>query len=217
MPRSGHHLVHRLLLAHFGEAFGYCSFYEPWEHDSFETCCKAFPCMKAPTSGYSLFLQKSHDMQLSDPIIEEGKYLVQIRAPVPRLFSNFKLFIRHHPAKNTEAGFRSFAKTQALYYTLFWEKWVTSGVGHVMPYESLIKSPYEALTAFYRAIGISFDDGKLVRAIQTEMGRKSVIGGSFKEANLKAHPFYDVGWAQEYTAQIARACKGFDAHCGEHA
>lgn len=122
MPRAGHHLVHRILAAQFGSAFGYCSFYSRWKHDSFETCCKSFPCKRARHAQYSVFLQKSHDHHHRDPVIRKARYLVQIRAPIPRLFSNFSLFIRGKPDKDCEAEFHRFAIREAEYYARFWQK-----------------------------------------------------------------------------------------------
>ena len=50
-PRSGHHLLVRMLKLYFGETFGYCDFY-----GGIEGCCKTVPCTRTD----SVHLTKSH-------------------------------------------------------------------------------------------------------------------------------------------------------------
>jgi hypothetical protein len=50
-PRSGHHLLVRMLKSYFGKVFEYCEFYEP------QQCCKQFPCARRGVVHFS----KNHD------------------------------------------------------------------------------------------------------------------------------------------------------------
>jgi hypothetical protein len=67
--RSGHHLLERILIAYFGDEFGYCEHYSP------DDCCKSVPCLKAGTIN----LSKNHDMKSIVPIVDGVKYIIQYR------------------------------------------------------------------------------------------------------------------------------------------
>ena len=84
-PRSGHHLLVRLLTLYFGETFRYCDFY-----GGVDNCCKTAPCTRA-----DIHLAKSHDFDLALPQIADRKYLIQYRDFVPSVVSNFELHVRN--------------------------------------------------------------------------------------------------------------------------
>ena len=65
-PRSGHHMLLRLLKLYFGPSFGYCSLYgDRPEHPEVPQCCRCVPCTNAGKINFS----KNHDFDLS-PVIQ---------------------------------------------------------------------------------------------------------------------------------------------------
>ena len=208
MPRSGHHLVHRILTAHLGERFGYCSFYFEWTHDSFKPCCRTIPCENTQTD-FDFFLQKSHDLLLSDPLVDGASYLVQVRQPLPRLFSDFELWIRRNPSRANIRDLKSFAVGKATYYTAFWSKRVSTGTHHVMAYESLAADPVGAMSRWYKSLGFEHDPAQLKTAVEVEIGSVDVGGNRYVPKDFTASPLYDSAWAKEYEAGIVDSCPGY--------
>ncbi|QFT83279.1 hypothetical protein FIU89_21840 (plasmid) [Roseovarius sp. THAF27] len=141
-PRSGHHLLVRLLTLYFGEGFLYCDFY-----GGIENCCKKTPCKRR-----DVHLSKSHDFDLGMPQIARRKYLIQYRDFIPSVVSNFELHVRNGGADTLE-NFRVFAGTQFDSYRAFSEKWVQSDFAArqlVIEYDTLQSDP---ATTLARAVG----------------------------------------------------------------
>ena len=102
IPRSGHHLVEKILF--LDERFWYCEHYTP------HTCCGSFPCLKpllnnkisggqwAARSAKTakIIYVKSHDHDLEDINFTNRqaiKTLVQYRNPIASIISNYELGI----------------------------------------------------------------------------------------------------------------------------
>lgn len=155
-PRSGHHLLARLLRLYYGPQFIYCSFYGK------VGCCGQTPCARAGVVRYS----KNHDFGgtlIQDP---EQRYLIQTRAFVPSVVSNFELYLRDGGA-DTAASFARFASTQFSTYRAFQDKWVTSDFARgqtVIPYEALINQPAQALCYALSSFGDLRPDPARLRA-----------------------------------------------------
>lgn len=136
-PRSGHHLLVRLLTLYFGDTFLYCDFY-----GGVDQCCKTAPCARA-----DIHLSKSHDFDLSLPQIPGRKYLIQYRDFIPSVVSNFELHVRNG-APDTLTSFRNFASTQFDVYRAFMHKWVHSAFAAgqlLIDYDALQRDPTACL------------------------------------------------------------------------
>lgn len=210
MPRSGHHLLHRLLSDYFAEAFGYCSFYFPWEFDSFPECCGQIPCRKALAADFQVFLQKSHDFDLTDPIDDSSFRVVQVREPVSRLFSNFRLHVRNNPKRNTRSNFMNFATREYYYYVAFWMKWVRAD-NYVLTYEHLTLNPVGELEKLVSAIGLDPNRSRIQDVADAQLRMSADNRAAFKPSQFRSHEFFDEKWAAEYAANIARACTGYES------
>lgn len=132
-PRSGHHLVERLMKQYFGEKFGYCEYYNPVE------CCKSFPCARMG----EINLSKNHDFEGTLSPRENVPYLIQYRSFVPAAVSDFELFVRNGN-EDTFESFRKFALIRIKKYRMFVEKWVLSDTPTerlIVKYEDLVGDP----------------------------------------------------------------------------
>lgn len=138
-PRSGHHLLARLLQLYFGDRFNYCEFYKTVD------CCKTVPCQRA---GYICF-SKNHDYKQAVPILPNTRYLVQYRRFSPALVSNFELYVRRTPGNDSARGFSTFARREARRYIQFVERWTQAdtpnSVFAAVSYESLTDEPLDTM------------------------------------------------------------------------
>lgn len=136
-PRSGHHLLVRILSAYYGDRFGYCEYYEP------KDCCKKIPCCRAGVIN----LSKNHDYKNIVPIVDGGKYIIQFREFLPSLVSNFELFVRKN--KDSAIKFLEFAERETKKYCIFMNRWATAEAADAtivgISYERLTASPVETM------------------------------------------------------------------------
>jgi len=152
IPRSGHHLLVRLLVDYFNEVldegeaspsgiFSYCEFYH---------CCRNNPCPKFDsTRPGTVLLQKSHDEFLRQInkryehpklVLESQRYLIQIRHPIDSLLSDYELakanslkplsqregwtFVKLKYKGNPGVDWDNFLINQLEYRIAFLKKWV---------------------------------------------------------------------------------------------
>lgn len=175
-PRSGHHLLVRLLTGYFGPAFGYCEFYnvKPSVKD-IPLCCGQRPCANANR----IALTKDHDFELNTPQIRGQRYLVQYRAFAPSVVSNFELAVRDG-YEDSAASFRVFVSAEFSRYLGFTRRWVHSdfaraeGILRVL-YEDLVTDPCGVLSeaAAYLAPGHEPDTAR-IRAVVREVDAQRV-------------------------------------------
>ena len=215
MPRTGHHFLQRILKSYFDETMGYCSYYSTIDLDTFQDCCRNLPCTKYRDSGLKVFFQKSHDFNLTDPIDAADFNIVQIREPIARVFSNFELHVRGNPQNNSLSGFRQFAQREYYYYVAFWAKWITSKPTKtaVVCYEDLKDESFNAVAGVLQAMEWDVDADKLNAAIAAQ---QSTRGGKarYVPKDVRRNPFYEKNWAEEYVANLQRACSGYDDYFG---
>lgn len=155
-PRSGHHLLARLLRLYYGPSFGYCGFYAQ------VGCCGQTPCARAGQIRYS----KNHDFDGDLPQDPSQRYLIQTRAFAPSVVSNFELYLREGGADDAKS-FARFASAQFTAYRAFQEKWVTSDFARtqlVLPYEALLRDPAHALASALAAFGKMSPNAARIRA-----------------------------------------------------
>jgi len=196
-PRSGHHLVARLLQLYFAEEFIYCNYY-----GGIEGCCKTLPCARAGEVTFT----KSHDFDLELPQVEGQKYLVQYRDFVPSVVSNFELFVREG-GPDTPEGFRSFASSEFGRYRRFVRKWVLSDFGQrqlVLNYADLLNDPAVELA---RMVGY-FDpdhavDEARIRTVIAEVDGEKVENRKVERLHkVGVHPSRDVTEFRHYSPTL---------------
>ena len=175
-PRSGHHLLVRLLTGYFGPAFGYCEVYNvPPSVREIPTCCGQRPCAHPDR----IALTKDHDFELDRPQVPGHRYLVQYRAFAPSVVSNFELAVRNGREDSAES-FRIFVSAEFSRYLGFTRRWVTSdfaraeGILRVL-YEDLVTDPCGILAeaAAYLAPG-HVPDVARIRAVVREVDAQRV-------------------------------------------
>lgn len=194
-PRSGHHLLARLLRLYYGATFTYCGFYGQ------AGCCGQAPCARAGDIRYS----KNHDFDGALPQDAGHRYLIQTRAFAPSVVSNFELYLREGGTDDM-ASFARFASAQFTAWRAFQDKWVTSDFAStqtVIPYEALIRDPMVALRY---ALGC-FDDTapnpeRLHAAIAQVDGEEVAHRRIRPRPGTGVHPPRDVTQFRHYDARL---------------
>lgn len=207
MPRSGHHLFEMILRGALQEQFDYCEFYE-------KDCCKLIPCnskshLTARTTG--LFLQKSHDIDLIDPVgVPETYRIVQYRSPVPRSLSNYELHVRNI-GKDDMRVFRNFLVEEALYFENFYKKWIEnrSDEFFFLNYEELTADPLKACVAFFRFIDLSIDVEKISEGIAKTVGWRGRDNSMFTPAGVFSHRYARYPVLTNFEEIVIRHCPGY--------
>jgi hypothetical protein len=144
-PRSGHHLLGKLLAAYFGPSFNYCEAYHG---------CQTFPCVRT-LNNY----QKCHDLQLDHRKSPGVRYLVQIRHPWPAIVSRFKHRVGLKRVGNDRASWETHRRVESQYYAHFVQKWVRQdGIERLLvPYHLLVTDPFETLCSAIRFFDADVD------------------------------------------------------------
>lgn len=173
-PRSGHHLLVRILTAYFGDRFSYCEHYTPSD------CCKTVPCDRAGM----ISLSKNHDRESIVPILRGGRYLVQFREFCPSVVSNFELYVRN-TKKDSPRSFRKFANKQAARYVRFMERWATADVDDAtfvrVAYERLTASPTETMETLTKLFAPNELPDKNRLAASIESTERITVRGSLEQ------------------------------------
>lgn len=164
-PRSGHHLMERLVQNYFGESFRYCFFYR-----DDPACCHTFPCTQAGVN-----FTKYHDFELSGRIVEGVPYLVQYRALTPATISDFELYLRDDGdvGEDTVESFRAFARYKADGWAAFMAKWVDAQFPTerlLVRYEDFVSDAHGVLRSAipFFAPGEVLNEERLNHVIDTE-------------------------------------------------
>ncbi|NVJ64837.1 MAG: hypothetical protein HWD84_11510 [Flavobacteriaceae bacterium] len=171
-PRSGHHLLVRLLKGYFGERFGYCEFHQGHPTPKgLGPCCKRVPCAHADRVA----LSKNHDFDLDVPQIPGHRYLVQYRDFTPSVVSNFELAVRAGLEDSAKA-FRGFASQQFDHYEGFTRKWVHSDFMQgqlLLHYDALTGDPEATLARVVQAMapGAPVDAARIRDAVASADGQ----------------------------------------------
>lgn len=138
IPRSGHHLLARLLSSALNEKSFYCEWYGNAD------CCRRFPCNRT-NDEHNVKFQKNHDFDFTVPTdLPKVTYIVQYRPPLPVVLSQLRL-IEKHPyflgnIVESACYLELFLAEWAVYYISFLNKW--TGVGAVeINYIDLVRAP----------------------------------------------------------------------------
>ena len=194
-PRSGHHLLARLIRLYYGPNFTYCGFYGQAE------CCGKAPCARAGIVRYS----KNHDFDNALPQEAQHRYLIQTRAFAPSVVSNFELYLREG-GHDDAVSFARFASAQFTAYRAFQTKWVTSEFARtqtVIPYEALIRDPITALTYALTSFGTRAPDPVRLKAAGSRVDGVEVADRRITpRPGSGVHPPRDVTQFRHYDAHL---------------
>jgi hypothetical protein len=208
MPRSGHHLFEVILKNCLGTNFGYCEFY--YEPD----CCRQIPCGRKANhyaSSSRLFLQKSHDFELSDPVEDPGPFrVVQYRSSVLRSLSQYELLLRRGVPDN-EREFRHFLVSEAIYFCLFHKKWLSRKDRgfFILTYEELTADPIAALTRFFSHVELEFSASRLRDAVRTSVSLRGRDGTRFVQSQLAKSRYANHPVLANFEDIVIRNCDGY--------
>ncbi len=205
MPRSGHRFLATSLTHYFASRLHYCEYYPAG-------CCGRIPCARPYNAARTnrLFMQKSHDFGFRDSPLLNGKYLIQYRSPIPRLQSNYDLYVRD-TGRNDAASFRAFAEQETLYFINFYRKWIATPPRNalVLSYEELTESHAAALAAVAGFIedGGTVDQAALDRTLALApvgASRPSSLDGALRDP--AAHPYFEFELFRALEQRVAEAC-----------
>lgn len=212
-PRSGHHLLIRLLGLYFGRRFGYCERYGPSKRGHFD-CCGAFPCEKRGLVTTS----KNHDFGLESELPEAMPLIVQIREPLAAITSDFELYVANGNP-DTPARFEEFAMHRARVFRRFCRKWVAAERPNrlVIDYDDLMTRTESVLEAAIARYGETTVDRERLRTVIGSISHITVRGGQAGQLvtagagvrsarDARAFRYYrpDVFWRLSELAQYRR-------------
>jgi len=207
IPRSGHHLLVRLVHSYFEHGkFLYCEAYTDRE------CCGRIPCdavsrkAKSKFGGDSdlrLFMQKSHDLNFEVPVNATAHYIVQLREPAQAAIALLRWEMTHGSRENFSLGeIPGKAFDFFCYYIRFYHKWcVPVIVGtrerdiHLIHYESLVHTREETRNEMLRLLdwlNLPIDDFRLEYSLENSLNRDSHTGETrSQEALNRQIEYYD--------------------------
>jgi Methyltransferase domain len=212
-PRSGHHLLARLLGAYFKNPI-YCDYYG---------CCQSIPCSK----GYPL--RKNHDMEGTLGNDAEKMYVVQLRrspqaqlnayfrffqnlyAEGPREFDvqihfnyftdyykkYFSVFLEQPQNSNAhQETYHRFIVDHLEYYRSFLNKWLLSNSNtnsYLLFYEDLVNQPLFHISNVIRLLN---GDGEVDEILLKHIISEESVA---MKNDLTKSPFYEVSFDQHYS------------------
>lgn len=192
-PRSGHHMLVRLLMHYFGPDFGYCEYHAGVPNlEGIASCCKQVPCQHRNVIAFS----KNHDFDLSAPQIPGQKYLIQYRDFIPSTISNFELYVRGG-GEDSESAFRFFASKSFDNYQRFIAKWVTSEFAQsqlILNYDQFLENPERELSWVVRL----FQPDRAVDSDRVKAAVRQIDGEKIEQRKVQAlqgvgvHPPRDI-------------------------
>ena len=196
-PRSGHHLLVRLLELYFGDTFTYC---DPYAKKP--GCCGTIPCQKRDQVHFT----KSHDFQLDVPQEKGLKYLIQYREFISSVVSNFELHVLHG-GEDSMRGFQLFASAEFDRYLDFLGKWVFSDFAtsqFLLDYDRLVSDPGAVLAevANYIAPDYELSPERVEWAISVVGGEKVERAKLIKSPGAGVHASRDVRQFRFYDQKL---------------
>lgn len=210
-PRSGHHFLANMLLRYFGLNLRYCEYYQP------ENCCRTTPCSKAydPVARNRFFLQKSHDLELSDTKDLDGLWIVQYRSILTQTQSHFDYALKTcmPGCVDTQAGYRKFAQNELKYFVRFYNKWVIERQTNtlVITYEDLVKHTERELIGAIKFIsGIpDLDEDQLEFALAQKDTKINTFNSPKAIRDIHSFRYYDPEFFRELEQKVAERCPGY--------
>lgn len=174
-PRSGHHLLKNILEYYFEGQLHYCSLYsDP-------------PEMQLGTSPVTNF-QKNHDFELATPVLEDRRYIVQIRDPIDAIESWFHMDRRvgwGGAGLPDYPQWKEFCSGKMGYYAKFVDKWVFNHVSNrlIVSYYDLLHRPENTITSVIQHFCGTADisSKRLVEALEKYPPKRQLTRTSFYE------------------------------------
>jgi hypothetical protein len=209
LPRSGHHMLENVLRAVLGNRYAFCEFYNP------KDCCKAIPCKKAANlevARNGLFLQKSHDFHMEDPVFVDGTIrLIQYRAPVKRVLSNYDLFLHRTKLPRGKASLLRSLGEDAPYAIKFYRKWLElpkSEALYLLPYETMLADPVGSTRDLLHFCRVNFDAETIESRIRTALEYRVYTKDKFVVRTIDEE-FNDL--LADYEEMIFKYCPKLDS------
>ncbi len=160
LPRSGHNL----LVSHLQKYFASHRICVPnprrnrsifgrnlakLEQDSlvgdaeFHYCEYYYSCRQHPCDNPGNKFQKSHDFDLSLPVLSQQKYVVQFRKPLGLLISWFEMRLPRKREVDSPDGFIAFVNRNSAYVDGFRKKWIESHLPNrlLVDYDEYLRDP----------------------------------------------------------------------------
>jgi hypothetical protein len=168
-PRSGHHWLTRMLELYFSGRINYCEIYHDLDK-KIDLC---------PETNY----EKSHDFDLKYPILNDRKYLIQIRDFDNASISYYRLsqikwryygtgIPTDKPVVDpTSSDYLQFKSNIQPYYNSFIQKWVVSYIPNskLVVYDTLYNNTLEELRSIVSFLSDDpIDESRLLLASQTK-------------------------------------------------
>ncbi len=181
IPRSGHHMLQRILSAYFEPRFHYCETYLAAD------CCRTFPCRRDHGEN-AVFLQKTHDFNGKVPILRHALYLVQVRHIVPQTLSYFDYWLSHESTAglDSEEAFGAFALDRLRRYKSFFGRWVRRPAEsniRLLVYERVMQNPIDEFAGVVEVL----DDGRVDRTrLMSAVEREQVA----LRRDIRRHRYY---------------------------
>lgn len=216
-PRSGHHLLARILERYFGPRFGYCEYHVP-RTDPQLPCCGQFPCTRQDVISMS----KNHDFDLASPVPAKVPLIVQWREPLAAIQSEFELALLDGVADSPEA-FAAFAEKRAATYRRFMAKWLEAPIETrlAVEYDEFVADPLSIMTDVLALWNDGpVDMGRLQNAIErvshVSVRQRAVHiddrTGVRSDRSVEAFRYYDEELAQSISAiALGKAAAPFRA------
>lgn len=197
-PRSGHHLMERLLGRYIGPRFSYCPLYtrkkaeregwlqakmpKAWDYN----CSLGRIC---PNHGHVHYC-KNHEWDGVVHKTPEFRYLVQYRDFLPAVVSLFDLVKHNSGTRDSEAVFRRYSHQKALEYASFMSRWVNAqddGIEKlVIKYENLANDPEIWLAKALAFFGLEEAiDARRLRKVVSEVPKITVVNK--EKVELQSH------------------------------
>ena len=164
LPRSGHHfLIEKMIKEYLKNEVLYCEFYPVPD------CCMQVPCKKAYSHALNnkYFLQKSHDFSIEDPYLENYKYIIQYRHPIPLIQSYYEYELERTQDVDNKHKFIKFLKTRADYYVGFYNKWINNPPPSsiLILYEDLVLNVEKSVSAVIHFITGATVDHDILKTV----------------------------------------------------
>jgi hypothetical protein len=215
MPRSGHHLMERLLEAVLQDDLFYCEYY------SNSTCCQITPCIRRENRPVSF--QKSHDFNLDIPQdIDSALYLIQHRRPVPMVLSAREHYAlleydeSYGDAIGSDRGeYAVWLGQRAAYYLAFSQRWIQEPPASsiVVDYDDLTHAPAEALARVLATASITVPHEVISESVATTMPRAGRFGEhAFVPRSIEASRYYDHALLATYESILVDQLPTLAAH-----